>query len=452
MELNSEQQKCVEACEGNKLIIAGPGSGKTTVMAHHMAYLVNVKKVPEALIKGFTFTNQATLEMNKRVRNVLGREHKIDISNFHSFTFACLKFFYRIKYKVLTDDEKRRIVKKLIEDNGYNLDLDYAIHEISRIKNMMNPKDSLLDVRIKVADIYYKYQTYIEKAQKLDYDEMNYLFLQKLKTNAEFREMMIEQYEYIIVDEAQDINHVQYEILKILSSKSHNLYMVGDPNQSIYAFRGSDITILDDFRDYECAEVLHLTNNYRSKVSIVEAANKLISHNTNTLNLDSVPVSKEQGEVKVLFPFNMAHQADYVATQIKKLVEQGYKYSDIKILYRTNYSPKLIDVQLNRACIPHYVHGLSFLEHKEIIILTSYLELLINPNDDEAFETIINHPLRGIGDASVSKIRLKAKLLNTSYYNASKELINEIPKLEDFFDSIDELIELKERTDFLSLV
>ena len=229
MELNSEPMECVKACDGYNLVVAGPGSGKTTTMASHIAYLINELKVPEDKIKAFTFTVQATIDMRKRIDKRIGRENKVNVSKFHWFTFEWLRSYYKLDYKVLLDDEKRKIVKKLIEDNNFQIDLDYAIHEISRIKNMMKEDFSSLGQRLKIADIYFKYQSYTKKALKLDFDEMNLLFLYKLRKDEKFRDLITSLFKYIIVDEAQDINNVQYEILKLMSSKYHNLYMVGDP-------------------------------------------------------------------------------------------------------------------------------------------------------------------------------------------------------------------------------
>ena len=217
MPLNEEQMECVKAANGNILVVAGPGSGKTTTMAHHIAYLINELKISEDKVKAFTFTVQATIDMQRRINKVIGRKNEVDISNFHSFTFEWLRCYYHINYKVLQDDEKRKIIKKLVEDNKYDIDIDYAMHEISRIKNEMKAKMSTLESRMKIADLYFKYQSYTKKAQKLDFDEMNLSFLIQLRKDEKFRKMISSLFQYIIVDEAQDINNVQYKILQIMS-------------------------------------------------------------------------------------------------------------------------------------------------------------------------------------------------------------------------------------------
>ena len=432
--LNDEQQKCVEASSGNVLVVAGPGSGKTMTMSYHIAYLVDTLKVPEDRIKAFTFTNPATLEMNKRIKKVLERDHNVNISNFHSFCYEWLRFYYKTNYKVLLDDEKRKIIKKLIEDNKFDIDVDYAIREISRIKNEMKPNKSNISLRMKIADLYYKYKAYTKKANKLDFDEMNSMFLYKLTWDKGFRNEICNLFEHIIVDEAQDINNVQYKILKIMSSKYHNLYMVGDPNQSIYAFRGSDLRILDDFRDTEGAKVLYLKNNYRSDKKIVEIANKLIANNTNKFEVGSIPVSANDGEVVIKRPYHKLHQSDMVAVTIKESLKLGYTYNDIKILSRNRLSLRNIELELNKHRIPNYLHGMRFLEYKEIKLLLNYLEFYLNPNDDEALEEIINNPSRGIGNVTVCEIRLKAKMMNCSMFEACKELAKTNKKILPFLE------------------
>ena len=445
MELNSEQMECVKACDGYNLVVAGPGSGKTTTMASHIAYLINELKVPEDKIKAFTFTVQATIDMRKRIDKKIGRENKVNVSNFHSFTFEWLRSYYKLDYKVLLDDEKRKIVKKLIEDNNFQIDLDYAIHEISRIKNMMKEDFSSLGQRLKIADIYFKYQSYTKKALKLDFDEMNLLFLYKLRKDEKFRELITSLFKYIIVDEAQDINNVQYEILKLMSSKYHNLYMVGDPNQSIYAFRGSDLSILDNYKNVLGANILHLKNNYRSTKKIVEAANKVIKNNSNNLNEDSIAVSEIDGDVIIKRPFSKLHQADMVASTILELIDQGYTYNDIKILYRNRLSSRQIETVLNKYKIPNFVHGMRFLEYKEIQLLINYLEFMINHDDNEALEAIINNPSRGIGNVTVCDIRLKAMVKNISMFEACKLLAETNKKVRAFLDVVSDIDEHRYR-------
>ena len=439
MPLNEEQMECVKAANGNILVVAGPGSGKTTTMAHHIAYLINELKIPEDKVKAFTFTVQATIDMQRRINKVIGRKNEVDISNFHSFTFEWLRCYYHINYKVLQDDEKRKIIKKLVEDNKYDIDIDYAMHEISRIKNEMKAKMSTLESRMKIADLYFKYQSYTKKAQKLDFDEMNLSFLIQLRKDEKFRKMISSLFQYIIVDEAQDINNVQYKILQIMSSKYHNLYMVGDPNQSIYAFRGSDLSILDDFKNTLGAKVLHLKNNYRSCKKIVESANKLIKNNTNRFNADSVAVTNEDGEVTYKRPYSSFKQGLYVSSIITDAISKGYTYSDIKILYRNRLSSRNIEMALNQARIPNYVHGMKFLEYQEIKLLLNYLEFALNHNDDEALEAIINNPSRGIGNVTVCDIRLKAMMKKISMFEACQEVAKTNKKVEPFLEVVKDL-------------
>ena len=246
--LTEEQIKAITSDKGYILLNAGPGSGKTTVLTERIVHMVKNWKVPENRIHGFTFTNKATNEMNTRLNMKLGMNHKVELSNFHQYTFNYLRSFFMPDVEVLTDSSKEAIVRNLIAERGFNaIEVKDTCKNISRIKNNLNIDEPLLCKKLQILEIYYAYEDYLIAHNKIDFDGMNLEFLKLLQNDEEFRDMIQDEFDYILVDEAQDINWIQYEILKIMTGKNNHLFMVGDSNQSIYSFRGSDIKILDDF-------------------------------------------------------------------------------------------------------------------------------------------------------------------------------------------------------------
>lgn len=441
--LTEEQIKAITSDKGYILLNAGPGSGKTTVLTERIVHMVKNWKVPENRIHGFTFTNKATNEMNYRLNQKLGNNHKVELSNFHQYTFNYLRSFFMPDVEVLTDSTKEEIIRNLIAERGFKaIEVKDTCKNISRIKNNLNIDEPLLCKKLQILEIYYAYEEYLKAHNKIDFDGMNLEFLKLLQNDEEFRDMIQDEFDYILVDETQDINWIQYEILKIMTAKNNHLFMVGDPNQSIYSFRGSDIKILDDFVKSYDVEVLNLTINHRSTKKLVEASNNVISNNYNKFNVPLVSANEEgkEPEFKVLRYTTTA--AEYIAGIIKKGVESGkYKYSDYTILFRQNQSRGIYDNSLSYHGIPHYLFGIGFLEYKEIKLISSYYNLISDHHDNEAFITICNWPKRGIADVLLSKIRNEAYKTKTSYYEVAKELNDD--KLNSFIELIERLEHLK---------
>lgn len=437
--LTEEQIKAITSDSNYILLNAGPGSGKTTVLTERIVHMVKNWKVPENRIHGFTFTNKATNEMNYRLNLKLGMNHKVEISNFHQYTFNYLRNFIMPGVEVLTDSSKEAIIRNLIAERGFKaIEVKDTCKNISRIKNHLNIDEPLLYKKLQILEIYYAYEDYLISHNKIDFDGMNLVFLNLLKNDEEFRDMIQDEFDYILVDEAQDINWIQYEILKIMTGKNNHLFMVGDPNQSIYSFRGSDLKILDDFVKSYDVEVLNLTINHRSTKMLVEASNNVISNNYNKFNVPLVSANEEgKGpEFKVLRYTTTA--AEYISGIIKKGVESGkYKYSDYSILFRQNQSRGIYDNSLSYHGIPHYLFGIGFLEYKEIKLISSYYNLISDHHDNEAFAQICNWPKRGIADALLSKIRNEAYKTKKSYYEVAKELNDN--KLNSFIELIERL-------------
>lgn len=227
--LTEEQRAAVYSNANSILLIAGPGSGKTTVLTAKVIHYINDKNVPEHRIHAFTFTNKATNEMEKRISKALDRERNVNISNFHSYAYQKLKEYLGMDLEVVNDNEKKGIIENLILERKYIININDAVDEISRIKNMMPLKETKLHLKIQNIDIYYAYEDYLKERNKIDFDGMNLEFLRLLKEDKYFRELIKSELDYVLVDEAQDINWVQYEILLIITEDHNNLFMVGDP-------------------------------------------------------------------------------------------------------------------------------------------------------------------------------------------------------------------------------
>ena len=227
--LTEEQKATVYSEAKSILLIAGPGSGKTTVLTAKVIHFINDKNAPEHRIHAFTFTNKATNEMERRISKALDREHNVNISNFHSYAYQKLKEYLGTDLEVVNDKEKKGIIENLILERKYSININDTVDEISRIKNMMPLKETKLHLKFQIIDIYYAYEDYLQERNKIDFDGMNLEFLRLLKEDKYFRELMKSELDYVLVDEAQDINWVQYEILLIITEDHNNLFMVGDP-------------------------------------------------------------------------------------------------------------------------------------------------------------------------------------------------------------------------------
>ena len=461
--LTEEQIKAITCDDGYVLLIAGPGSGKTTVLSEKVIHYIN-KGTLEFRIQAFTFTNKATHQMEKRIKDKLDREHDVNISNFHSYTYHKLREYYGLDILLVNDTERKNIINNLILEKQYKLKPDEVVDEISRIKNLLPLKEEKINIRLQILDIYYLYEDYLKLINKIDFDGMNLEFLKLLKDDIDFRNQIKSETDYILVDEAQDINWVQYEMLLIMAEDHHNLFLIGDPNQAIYGFRGSDVTILEDFVERFDPKILHLSLNHRSTPQIVNIANNLIENNMNRFNLPIKSTLPDGDEFIYKKAPYLVNEADYVAFLIKKMVEnKEYNYEDIFILYRQNQTKGIFDAILNKHMIPHYASGIGFLEYREIKYILGYCKLILNHNDNEAFSTVCNFPPRGIADTLMSQIRLKAQVIKKSYFECAKEInddklnlfIKLIDDLTDFakhhneielFDEIAKIVDLKKLT------
>lgn len=452
MTLNDKQLEAVKHKDGPCLVLAGAGSGKTKVLTQRIINLIDSGVSPYNIL-AITFTNKAAKEMRNRVENELGSiTDSIFIGTFHSFGLRILRenyidIGYTSNITILDTDDAKAIVKRILKENGYDpakYEIRTIINKISSTKNDGISPDEytklfLNDLDIVIGLVYKEYTKLLKDNNSVDFDDLLLKPVELLKKNKIILEKYQERFKYILVDEYQDTNSIQYELCKLLASKYKNIFVVGDANQSIYSFKNADYrNILNFEKDYKNAKVILLEENYRSTNNILKAANSVIKNNSEgkKLNLWS---SKRDGElIDYIRCEDEIKEANFVINKIKDLVSNGYKYSDIAVLYRTNAQSRVVEDAFVRNNIPHNIIGsYYFYNRKEIKDLIAYLKLIYNPCDSVNLERIINVPKRGIGAKSIENLRKKATENNISMFDAidsGKELEFKkmILKLQEF--------------------
>ncbi|RLD84638.1 MAG: ATP-dependent DNA helicase [Bacteroidetes bacterium] len=447
-ELNDVQRKAVEAVEGPSLVIAGAGSGKTRVLTYRITHLLNLGKHPSSVL-ALTFTNKAAREMKDRIGEMVGEKtaRYLWMGTFHSIFAKILRMEsklikYPSSFSIYDSQDSKNLLKTICKE----LKLDPQVYKPNEVLNRISfAKNNLItasnyanNFQIKESDkhsrkpeiyrIYQIYENRCKTAGAMDFDDL------LLKTNILFDQFpeVLEKYQkkfkYILVDEYQDTNFSQYLIIKKLAEAHHNLCVVGDDAQSIYAFRGARIENIFNFKkDYPENKVFKLEQNYRSTQNIVNAANSVIDKNKNQIR-KNVFSEKETGNKIKIFEAYTDHEEGYlIANMINDTRYQDHdNFSDFAILYRTNAQSRILEEALRKKNIPYKIYGgLSFYQRKEIKDLLAYFRLIINPLDDEAFKRIINYPKRGIGTTSLNKLLQFAKDQNISVWQAAIKL-NEI--------------------------
>ncbi len=452
MTLNDKQLEAVEHKDGPCLVLAGAGSGKTKVLTQRIINLIDSGVSPYNIL-AITFTNKAAKEMRNRVENELGSiTDSIFIGTFHSFGLRILRenyidIGYTSNITILDTDDAKAIVKRILKENGYDpakYEIRTIINKISSAKNDGISPDEytklfLNDLDIVIGLVYKEYTKLLKDNNSVDFDDLLLKPVELLKKNKIILEKYQERFKYILVDEYQDTNSIQYELCKLLASRYKNIFVVGDANQSIYSFRNADYrNILNFEKDYKNTKVILLEENYRSTNNILKAANSVIKNNSEgkKLNLWS---SKRDGElIDYIRCEDEIKEANFVINKIKDLISNGYKYSDIAVLYRTNAQSRVVEDAFVRNNIPHNIIGsYYFYNRKEIKDLIAYLKLIYNPCDSVSLERIINVPKRGIGAKSIENLRKKATENNISMFDAidsGKELEFKkmILKLQEF--------------------
>lgn len=424
--LNAEQCKAVTHTQGPYMINAGPGSGKTQVLTHRIAYLIQEKKIPPYHIIALTFTNKAAKEMHRRIQNLIKDPIKgLWIGTFHSLFARLLRIEAQAlglssDFTIYDRTDSLALIKILIKELQLNDEIykpNIVLNRISNAKNrLMNAQaysqntdcieDDQRAAKPRMADLFLAYQKRCKQAEALDFDDLLLTTYHLLSQHKELAEKYQQRFQYILVDEFQDTNQVQYETLKILALHQ-NLCVIGDDAQSIYAFRGATIhNILSFTKHYPEAQTIKLEQNYRSTKHIVQAVNSLIQNNTQQLAKKIFTNNPQGAPLSLIETSNEVEEALYVANVIFDTHQHEHlTYDNFAILYRANSQSRILEEQLRKHNIPYQIlGGTSFYQRKEVKDLLAYLRLLVNPNDEQALRRIINFPKRGIGPTTLEKI------------------------------------------------
>jgi DNA helicase II / ATP-dependent DNA helicase PcrA len=433
-DLNPAQREAVLATEGPVLVVAGAGSGKTRVLTYRIAHLVSAVGVKPQEILAITFTNKAAGEMRERLEGVLGGiARTMWVMTFHSACGRILrteapKLGYRSNFTIYDQADQVRVVKLCLEEleRDPKRFVPRGIHsQISNAKNLLITPDDY-KARISsfydqtVADVYELYQGRLFASNAVDFDDLLMLTVQVLERFPEARKRWQKAFRYVLVDEYQDTNHAQYRLLQLLAGEHQNVFAVGDPDQSIYAFRGADIRNIMEFeRDFSGAKQIALEQNYRSTNAILRAANAVISENRERKPKNLWSELGEGDPIRVIEVEDEHAEARFVAAEIAGLVDEGFAGSEIAIFYRTNAQSRVLEDVLVRQDIPYQViGGPKFYERAEIKDAIAYLQVIDNPSDAISLIRIANRPRRGIGDASLARVRAYADAHGLSLWEA----------------------------------
>lgn len=447
--LNDEQKEAVLSTEGYIRVIAGAGSGKTRALTHRFAYIVDMLGISTSNILCVTFTNKAANEMKKRVRSLIGDNDLGLICTFHGFCVQVLrddisKINFPRNFIILDEEDVKGILKTVyktcnISSNEITINSakDYIHEAKSRIRTneyiklFAQTSDSeLFDLYEKATSTYDKiFFGYIYEQRKnygLDFDDLILLTLHIFNISSDVLNKWQNKLEYIMVDEFQDVSVRQYQLCSMLSQKHKNLFVVGDPDQTIYSWRGANVYYFLNFdRDFANTKTIIMNKNYRSSANIISTANSLIKKNSIRIEKDLVPIKSEQVKPLYYHAKTVFEESDWIAKQVLALKQSGKKFSDIAILYRAHFVSRPIEESFMRYNIPYYVYsGVGFYNRKEIKDILCYLRMLTS-SDDISFLRTVNEPRRNIGEKRISALKDYAKIHHCSLYDALKSLLNE---------------------------
>ncbi|MBR1416709.1 MAG: UvrD-helicase domain-containing protein [Bacilli bacterium] len=454
--LNDNQIKAVKHINGPCLVIAGAGSGKTKVLTIRIAYLIEQGIKPWNIL-AITFTNKAAKEMKDRLELLINEEAGF-VGTFHSLGLRIIRDNHELlgltnNFTILDSDDVLSLIKKILKELNYDpkeYAPSYIRNRISFIKNenlSHGEIDKFFNTPVEkvAAQVYDKYQEMLSKNNSVDFDDLLKLPVKLFDEHKEILERYQEKFKYILVDEYQDTNEVQYQFNKKLASKYQNLFVVGDPNQSIYAFRNANFkNILNFENDYPNCEVISLDQNYRSTNYILNTANSIIKNNKERKDLELKGNIGEGIKTKYIRSYDDKNEINLVIEEIKKLITEGYSYNSIGVLYRTNAQSRLVEEMFLKANIPYKIVGAYyFYQRKEIKDLLCYLKLISNLNDDVALRRIINVPKRGIGEASINKLEELSIAKGVSMFDAIED--NKQMQFKNL------ILKLKEKSEDLSL-
>ena len=452
--LNPQQQEAVYHTEGPLLILAGAGSGKTRVLTHRIAYLIDKKGINPWNILAITFTNKAASEMRERVDKIVGfGSESVWVSTFHSTCVRILRRYidrlgYDTRFAIYDTEDQKTLMKEVCRK--LNIDTKKT-KERSLLAQISHAKDELITpdemelnaggdfVKKKVAEVYREYQAALRRNNALDFDDLIVKTVELFQNCGDVLENYQERFRYIMVDEYQDTNTAQFKFISLLASKYENLCVVGDDDQSIYKFRGANIgNILGFEHVFPDAKVIRLEQNYRSTKNILNAANAVIANNTSRKSKTLWTENREGERIHFRQFMNGYEEAEYVVGEISRAHrENGAKYKDCAVLYRTNAQSRLFEEKCLLANIPYkIVGGVNFYARKEIKDLLCYLKTIDNSRDDLAVRRIINVPKRGIGATTLGRIQDYADKMSVSFYDALR-VAEEVPSIGRSLSKID---------------
>ena len=473
--LNQEQYNAAIATDGPVLVSAGAGSGKTRLLTYRIAYLITECGVPAHKILAITFTNKAAGEMKDRITKVAQNGDMVTVSTFHSFCARMLRTYasfidgYKENFTIFSETDTAKIFKDLFKE--LNIDDETTKcnfkHNLSTIKNENMTLNEFIkiysyDKDIEVfAKFYTMYDAELKKNNAMDFDDLLINFYKLISTNQEVLDSIQNKFTYFSVDEFQDTNRLQYDIVKLLASKTRNILIVGDEDQSIYGWRGANIENIFNFtKDFPEAQVFKLEQNYRSTKKILEHANLIIKNNSNRLDKKLYTENSEGTDVTYYPASTETDEADYVVRKIVQMHAMGVPYSEIAILMRLNALSRSFEEKLLAYNIPHIMYnGFKFFERQEIKNVLAYLTAIVNPDDNVSFARIINFPKRGIGDTSIEKLAeiatknrcsLKEVVMNYEIEMLPKALNEKLAKLKSLLTKLEDNINTMGMLDFFN--
>ena len=465
--LNKQQLTAVNCDEGNKLVLAGAGSGKTRVLTYRVAKLINDFDVRPSDILALTFTNKASREMKERIESLLRISSQgLWFGTFHGVCRRILKIHWKEaelseRFTILDSQDQLRLVKRIIKTNN----LDEKLYDAKSIQSFINRKKdngirsnqtSEKDDEVYIL-VYKEYESILKQTFSVDFADLILKTYELLLNHENILSYYVNRFKHIMVDEFQDTNLLQFKLLKLLNNNTGSMYAVGDDDQSIYGWRGALSKNIKNFTDqFTNVEIFKLEQNYRSTDKILKVANSLITHNKNRLGKELWTNTSRGEQVKIFEAYNNDEESSFIVDKIKMLVRDGYKKSEVAILYRNNFLSRRLEEELNGRGIPYIIYGgFRFFERAEIKDMIAYLRIVVNPDDDAAFERTINNPPRGIGQKTIDIIRGLAKESNLSLWKTIKlfqdkehkdittrvktSLLNYIGIIEDIASDINDL-------------
>ncbi|WP_373019610.1 DNA helicase II [Thiomicrorhabdus sp.] len=472
-DLNDAQREAVTVDDQHALILAGAGSGKTRVLVHRIAWLIEVLGLSAYNILAVTFTNKASNEMRGRIEALIGQQAQgLTMGTFHGIAYRLLRQHYQEvglpqNFQILDSDDQKRVIKRLLK----SMELDEAQWPHRQVQSFINgeKEEGRRPQHIdpghnpfvaKMVQIYAAYEEQCKRSGLVDFAELllraHELWLKHPQVLAHYQA----RFKHILVDEFQDTNSLQYAWLRVLAGGSGKLFVVGDDDQSIYGWRGAKVENIRQFdEDFANVKIVRLEQNYRSTGTILKAANALISHNTTRMGKQLWSAGEEGAPIRIYEAFNEMDEANYVCNQVQAWCEQGGSRSDVAVLYRSNAQSRVMEQGLMHAQIPYRVYGgLRFYDRAEIKDVLSYLRLLLNRDDDAAFERVYNHPPRGIGQKTADGIRDVARDQQISMWEAAKRLTEQgltaraKTSVSGFMDLIDDMAQNTKDRDLQDLV